>query len=91
MQKSRGVSSPDFYQSQVLHTNVYTSLGGKHDKKGLAWPGGFPGGSVAKTPRLGTPNARDPGFDPWPGMEIPHATTETSRAAAINKRARMTQ
>ena len=26
MPKSRGVSSPDFYQSQVLHTNVYRSL-----------------------------------------------------------------
>ena len=26
MQKSRGVSSPDFYQSQVLHTNVYIGL-----------------------------------------------------------------
>ena len=26
MQKSRGVSSPDFYQSQVLHTNVYRGL-----------------------------------------------------------------
>ena len=28
MQKSRGVSSPDFYQSQVLHTNVYRGLRG---------------------------------------------------------------
>ena len=26
MQKSRGVSSPDIYQSQVLHTNVYRGL-----------------------------------------------------------------
>ena len=26
MQKSHGVSSPDFYQIQVLHTNVYRSL-----------------------------------------------------------------
>ena len=26
MEKSRGVSSPDFYQSQVLHTNVYRGL-----------------------------------------------------------------
>ena len=26
MQKSHGVSSPDFYQSHVLHTNVYRSL-----------------------------------------------------------------
>jgi len=26
MQKSCGVSSPDFYQSQVLHTNVYRGL-----------------------------------------------------------------
>ena len=26
IQKSCGVSSPDFYQSQVLHTNVYRSL-----------------------------------------------------------------
>ena len=26
MQKSRGVSSSDFYQSQVLHTNVYRGL-----------------------------------------------------------------
>ena len=25
--KSCGVSSPDFYQSQVLHTNVYKGLG----------------------------------------------------------------
>ena len=56
-----------------------------------AWPRGFPGGPVAKTPRLGTPSAGDPGFDPWTGIEIPHATTETSHAATINKRARMTQ
>ena len=28
MQKSRGVRSPDFYQSQVLHTNVYRGLRG---------------------------------------------------------------
>ena len=26
IQKSRGVSSPDFYQNQVLHTNVYEGL-----------------------------------------------------------------
>ena len=26
IQKSRGVSSPDFYQNQVLHTNVYKGL-----------------------------------------------------------------
>ena len=28
IQKSRGVSSPDFYQNQVLHTNVYNGLRG---------------------------------------------------------------
>ena len=28
VQKSRGVSSPDFSQNQVLHTNVYRGLGG---------------------------------------------------------------
>ena len=26
IQKSRGVSSPDFYQNQVLHTNVYKGV-----------------------------------------------------------------
>ena len=28
IQKSRGVSSPDFNQNQVLHTNVYKDLRG---------------------------------------------------------------
>ena len=28
IQKSRGVSSPDFYQNQVLHTTVYKGLRG---------------------------------------------------------------
>ena len=30
IQKSRGVSSPDFYQNQVLHTNVYKGLRVSH-------------------------------------------------------------
>ena len=34
MQKSRGVSSPDFYQSQVLHTNVYRGLSGVTSSSG---------------------------------------------------------
>ena len=34
MQKSPGVSSPDFYQSQVLHTNVYRSLRGVTSSSG---------------------------------------------------------
>ena len=34
MQKSRGVSSPDFYQSQVLHTNVYSGLRGVTSSSG---------------------------------------------------------
>ena len=34
MQKSRGVSSPDFYQSQVLHTNVYRGLRGVASSSG---------------------------------------------------------
>ena len=34
MQKSRGVSSPDFYQSQVLHTNVYRGLRGVTSSSG---------------------------------------------------------
>ena len=33
-QKSRGVSSPDFYQSQVLHTNVYRGLRGVTSSSG---------------------------------------------------------
>ena len=32
--KSRGVSSPDFYQSQVLHTNVYKGLKGVTSSSG---------------------------------------------------------
>ena len=32
--KSRGVSSPDFYQSQVLHTNVYRGLRGVTSSSG---------------------------------------------------------
>ena len=32
--KSRGVSSPDFYQSQVLHTNVYKGLRGVTSSSG---------------------------------------------------------
>ena len=34
MQKSRGVSSPDFYQSQVLHTNIYRGLRGVTSSSG---------------------------------------------------------
>ena len=34
MQKSRGASSPDFYQSQVLHTNVYRGLRGVTSSSG---------------------------------------------------------
>ena len=34
IQKSRGVSSPDFYQSQVLHTNVYRGLRGVTSSSG---------------------------------------------------------
>ena len=34
MQKSRGVSSPDLYQSQVLHTNVYRGLRGVTSSSG---------------------------------------------------------
>ena len=36
--KSGGVSSPDFYQSQVLHTNVYRGLRGIYI---IFWPGGL--------------------------------------------------
>ena len=34
MPKSRGVSSPDFYQSQVLHTKVYRGLRGVTSSSG---------------------------------------------------------
>ena len=34
IQKSRGVSSPDFYQSQVRHTNVYRGLRGVTSSSG---------------------------------------------------------
>jgi len=34
MQKPCGVSSPDFYQSQVLHTNVYRGLRGVTSSSG---------------------------------------------------------
>ena len=34
MHKSRGVSSPDFYQSQVLHTKVYRGLRGVTSSSG---------------------------------------------------------
>ena len=34
IQKSCGVSSPDFYQSQVLHTNVYRGLRGVTSSSG---------------------------------------------------------
>ena len=34
VQKSRGVSSPDFYQSQVLHINVYRGLRGVTSSSG---------------------------------------------------------
>ena len=39
MQKSRGVSSPDFYQSQVHHTNVYRGLRGvtSSSDQGACW------------------------------------------------------
>ena len=36
--KSRGVSSPDFYQSQVLHTNVYRGLRGVTSSSGQGGP-----------------------------------------------------
>ena len=36
-------------------------------------PGHFPGGPVAKTP---CSPCRGPGFHPWSGNEIPHATTK---------------
>lgn len=32
--KSRGVSSPDFYQNQMLHTNVYKGLRGVTSSSG---------------------------------------------------------
>jgi len=38
MQKSHGVSSPDFYQSQVLHTNVYRGLRGVTSSSGQGGP-----------------------------------------------------
>ena len=38
MQKSRGVSSPDFYQSQVLYTNVYRGLRGVTSSSGQGGP-----------------------------------------------------
>ena len=34
IQKSRGVSSPDFYQNQVLHTNVYKGFRGVTSSSG---------------------------------------------------------
>ena len=34
IQKSRGVSRPDFYQNQVLHTNVYKGLRGVTSSSG---------------------------------------------------------
>ena len=34
IQKSRGVSSPDFYQNQVLHTNLYRGLRGVTSSSG---------------------------------------------------------
>ena len=34
IQKSSGVSSPDFYQNQVLHTNVYRGLRGVTSSSG---------------------------------------------------------
>ena len=34
IQKSRGVSSPDFYQNQVLHTDVYKGLRGVTSSSG---------------------------------------------------------
>ena len=34
MRKSRRVNSPDFYQSQVLHTNVYRGLRGVTSSSG---------------------------------------------------------
>ena len=34
IQKSHGVSSPDFYQNQVLHTNVYKGLRGVTSSSG---------------------------------------------------------
>ena len=34
IQKSRGVSSPDFHQSQVLHTNAYRGLRGVTSSSG---------------------------------------------------------
>ena len=34
IQKSRGVSCPDFYQNQVLHTNVHKGLRGVTSSSG---------------------------------------------------------
>ena len=34
IQKSRGVRSPDFYQNQVLHTDVYKGLRGVTSSSG---------------------------------------------------------
>ena len=35
----------------------------------------FPGGPVAKTPGS---QCRGPGFDPWPGTQIPYTVTKNS-------------
>ena len=43
---------------------------------------GFPGGPVAKTP---CSQCRGPGLDPWPGNQIPSATTKTQHSQ-INTR-----
>ena len=39
----------------------------------------FPGDPVAKTP---CSECRGPGFDPWSGNEIPHATTKSFHTPA---------
>ena len=44
----------------------------------LTCNGDFPGGPMAKTVNS---QCRGPGFDPWSGNQIPHATTKGSHAA----------
>ena len=54
------------------HTHTH-KIGGirkrRHENKA---DGDFPGSPVAKTP---CSQCRGPGFDPWPGNQMPHATT----------------
>ena len=53
------------------HTHTHKSRGIRkrwHENKA---DGDFPGIPVAKTP---CSQCRGPGFDPWPGNQMPHAT-----------------